>query len=219
MKKLQLAITTAVCLLAFAAIGSAQTPYIDYLGYGWETGGYPPSDPDDVLEFTCVADFIDPAFEIDLSGLELTFHIHGLVSTGEVDLGGGNTMVSFTGGQLDIYMDNNMDADWGTFPPNTVSPATFTNGILFFSGPFTSYNMYIGSTGSGSYEGTLDGVAGWVLNNICSDCAYTWGGVFDGSTGAQIPDGYDLQMDGVFEIDGSVAGETQTWSDVKALYR
>ena len=206
-------------VLALPVAAAAQYANIDYLGYGWETGGFPPSDPGDLLVFTGVADGIDPLFGVDLSQYEVSFHVYDLVSDGGTAIGGGYTMTSYTGGMLDIYLDDSPDADWGINPPNATSPSTFTDGVLFFRGAFLDFTIYMGPDGSGSYEGHLDGLAGQVLQEICANCAYTWGGSFTPDSGAQIPEGYDLQMDGVFQLDQSVGDAATTWSQVKSLYR
>jgi hypothetical protein len=73
--------------------------------------------------------------------------------------------------------------------------------------------------GGGSFEGTLNGLGGEILGDLCTDCAYTWGGTFTQETGADIPAGYDMQMDGELLIEGSVANEFETWSGVKNLFR
>ncbi len=206
-------------LLALASLpAQAQYADIDYLGYGWETGGFPPSEDGDVLVFTGVADLVDPVFGVDLSQDELSFHAYDLVGTGEVDIGGGYTMIAYAGGMLDIYLDDTPDADWGIDPPNATSPSTFTDGILFFRGSFLDFAIYMAPDGSGSYEGHLDGLAGQVLDDVCADCVYTWGGAFAPAAGAQIPQGYDLQMDGVFQLDEAVADRPTTWGAVKSLY-
>ena len=79
-------------------------------------------------------------------------------------------------------------------------------------------SVYVNLVGNGAFEGALDGLDGEILSEVCYDCAYTWGGTILKGTGAQIPDGYDLQVDGVFELDGAVADEQSTWGDVKSLY-
>jgi hypothetical protein len=203
----------------FSIPASAQVPAIDYVGFGWESSSLPPSVAGDELVFVGVADDIDPLFGVDLGAVELTFHVYDLISTGEVDIGGGNSMISYTGGTLDIYKHDAMDADWGVFPPNATAPSTFANGDLFFCGAFSSFTIFFTATGAGSFEGLLDGVAGELIGDVCNDCAYTWGGIFTAGTGAQIPDGYDFQLDGVFEVDPAISNVDATWSGVKRLYR
>ncbi len=210
------ALVIGLALMAVPALG--QVYAVDYLGYGWETGGMLPSDAGDELVITCISDNVDPAFGVDLGTEELTLHIFGLVSTGQQDMGG-YYVVNYTGGTMEIYEDPAMNADWGINPPNPTSPSTFSDGSLFFRGSFTSFTMYFDAAGtSGSFEGNLDGVDGSIINAYCSNCVYTWGGAFSMGAGAQIPEGYDLQMDGTFEIDSAVDNETTSWGSVKALF-
>lgn len=205
-----------VALFALPAFGQASA--IDYYGFAWEDGGFPPSNPGDVLIFTGVGNAADPVFDVDLGAEELTFYMYDLVSTGEVPLGGGAVMVSFVGGYLEIYRDAGQNADWGIAPPNPTSPSTFVDGTLFFQGSFNSMTMFMGADGSGTYEGTLDGLGGTMIDDVCTGCVYTWGGNFYGPSGAQIPDGYDLQIDGIFEIEEAVSTEETSWGSVKALF-
>ena len=90
MKKIfaRVGVLSAMFALAVAAPALAQNPTIDYYGFAWEDGAFPPSNPGDVLEFCGVATFADALFGVDLGADELTFRIYGLVSTGEVDLVG-----------------------------------------------------------------------------------------------------------------------------------
>lgn len=207
-----------LALVAGAAVpATAQIASIDYLGYGFETGGFLPSQAGDELVLTCVADNVDPLFGVDLGSTELTFHVYGLVSAGEVDMGG-YTMINYSGGTLDIYDDPAENAAWGVSPPNPTSPATFSDGTLFFRGNFTAFTLYMTAAGYGSFEGNLDGVAGTMIDGNCSGCIYTWGGTFTQDAGAQIPSGYDMQVDGVFEIDSAVSSEAASWGSVKALF-
>ncbi|MBU0743643.1 hypothetical protein KKG45_01715 [bacterium] len=211
-------LATAIALVVLATSVLAQNPAIDYIGYAWETGGLLPSDAGDELIVTAVATGADPIFQVDFGVDELTFYMYGMISGGETPIGGGTVMINYSGGYLDIYRDPAQNADWGVDPPSAVSPGTFTDGALAFRGAFISLTFFYAAGGSGAYEGTLNGLDGEVLDDICADCAYTWGGSFTLDAGAQIPDGYHLQMDGVFELDGSVSNETSTWGGVKALY-
>jgi len=216
-KSILILATLAMAGLAVPALG--QAPAIDYLGYGWEDGGFPPSDPGDVLYVTCVGVSADPVFGVDLGTEELTVYIYGLTSTGGVDIGGGTIMVNYTGGYLEIYRDGAMNADFGVNPPNGTAPSTFMDGELFFKGEFIDFVAFLGPTGGGSFEGNLNGIGGSMIDSVCNGCAYTWGGEFTTDAGAQIIEGYDLQIDGVFEIEEAVPVESATWGNLKALYR
>ena len=205
-------------IIAFAMPAFGQASAIDYFGYAWETGGFPPSDPGDMMTFTGVGDFADPIFGIDFGVEEVTFYMYDLVSTGAIDVGGGTLMINYTGGFLEIYRDAAMNADWGIVPPNPTSPSTFIDGTLFFKGSFNSMTVFLNPAGDGAYEGTLDGIGGTMIDDVCTGCVYTWGGSFTPPSGAQIPDGYDIQIDGVFEIEEAVSTENASWGSVKALF-
>ncbi len=207
-----------VLVVAFAIPAFGQASAIDYLGYAWETGGFPPSDPGDVLVFTGAGNAADPVFGVDLEAEELTFYMYDLVSTGSVDIGGGTLMINYTGGYLEIYRDAAMNANWGIAPPNATSPSTFVDGSLFFQGSFNSMTVFLNPGGDGSYEGSLDGIGGTMIEDVCTGCVYTWGGNFTPPSGAQIPEGYDIQIDGVFEIEEAVSTEDASWGSVKALF-
>lgn len=188
----------------------------DYLGYGYETGGFLPSDAGDELVFTCVSTWVDPVTGADLTSVEVTIYVYGLISDGETVDGSGNTIVTYTGGKLEMYVDPSQNADWGTNPPNATTPTTFSDGILLFEGDFTSFVIGIQPDGSGVYEGSLDGLAGTMLDSGCADCGYTWGGAWTVEAGAQIPAGYDLQVDGKLDVLESVSSREESFGSLKA---
>lgn len=98
-------VAVLLVLTAFAAPGLGQNPEIDYVGYAWETGGFLPSDFGDVLYMTASAGLIDPIFGVDLGTEEVTFYMYDLVSQGEIDMGGNNVLINYTGGFLEIWRD------------------------------------------------------------------------------------------------------------------
>lgn len=202
-------------LLSLSSIAAAQVAIIDYIGFAWEDGGIPASNPGDVLAFTAIATQIDPIFGVNLLTEEVTVYVSNLVSTGEFDVGGGINLVGYSGGSIEVWADASMDHDWGINPPNA-QQGTFTNGSLLLGGNFTSFSLVLDSTGAGSFEGYIDGVGGTVAN-ACTDCAFTFGGAF-GPDIAQMPDGYHLQIDGVLEVDESVNTQRTSFGAVKALY-
>ncbi len=191
----------------------------DYIGYGYETGGFLPSDAGDELVFTAVATAANPVTGADLGIQEMTFYAYGLISDGQTVDSSGNTTVNYTGGKLKVYLDGSQNADWGTNPPNTTSPSTFSDGALLFEGDFTNFVIVIQADGAGAYEGNLDGVAGTLLDSTCSECGYTWGGAWTTDAGAQTIDGYDLQIDGKFDLLEAVPTETDSWGAVKSTFQ
>ena len=75
-------------LAVLALVGTAipalgQAPMIDYVGYGWEDGGFPPSNPGDMMYYVAIGQSADAIFGVDLGTEELTVYIYDLVSTGD----------------------------------------------------------------------------------------------------------------------------------------
>lgn len=203
-------------LLSAPALAQDPTSNIDYLGFAWEDGGILPSAVGDVLCVSAVGVTIDPIFGVPIDGSnEVTIYISGLVSTGEVDMGG-FTMIGYNAGHIEVYADSPVDHDWGVFPPNA-ELNTFLNGTLLFEGDFTDFTLFLTDLEAGSYNGNIDGIGGTIAE-ACVDCAYTFGGAFGKGAGAQLPDGYHLQIDGTLEVLDSVPTVDQSWGAVKALY-
>lgn len=212
-------LATGLILMTAFAGQSALAAVVDYVGFGWETGTIEISEPGDELAMAFVVTQIDAIFGVDLNLSEATIYIDGLVSQGEVTSNDGVTSITYSGGTLHLYADPSFDSDWGTDPANATVPGTFVNGDLIFSGSFTSFTL-VNRPGGGAFEGYLNGTGGSALDGACTGCAYTFGGTFDNSsTGAQIPAGYDLQIDGLLDVESAVAVETITLDGLKQLYR
>ena len=214
-------LTVAMALLANSAL--AQNAIIDYQGYAWETGGLPPSNAGDVLSVVGVVDAIDPRFGVNFGLEEVTVYASNLVSLGQVNLGGGVLSISYSGGNLDLYRDPARNHDYGVNPANATAPSTFVDGALFLGGTFDSFFLFFDTTsGSGAYEGDVvfnsgSGLA--ALNQIQAN-GYTFGGVLsDAAAGGNVPAGYDLQVDGVIEVEVIVGVEEKSWGAVKSLYK
>jgi hypothetical protein len=214
---------TLVVLLAVGTLAFTTTAQgveiTDYLGFAWETGGFPPSQSGDVFSFVGVSDWADPLMGVDLNTEEVTFYVHDLVSMGQLadNPQPGWTTTYYSGGVLEMYRDAAMNADYGINPPNGTVPSTFTDGTLLLSANFTSFAISIDPFGNGSYGGAADGTGGELITS-CTGCIYTWGGSFTVDAGAQLPEGYDIQMDGILDIDSAVPAPTQAWGALKAKY-
>lgn len=220
-RKLPALTALAVCLAVGAA--GAENAIIDFQGYAWETGGFPPSDMDDVLSIVGVVDSLDPRFNINLALTEVTLYATDLVSQGQVDVGGGVLAVSYSGGTIELYDDPTRDHDYGIDPPSATAPPTFVNGTLFLGGTLDQFSLFLDTTsGSGAYEAWCHFNAGTglaTLNQIDAD-GYTFGGVLTSTAvGQNIPQGYDLQVDGLIEVFVRVSVEPKTWGSVKEMYR
>lgn len=211
------------CALLIGGSAMAQNALIDFQGYAWETGGFPASVADDVLSIVGVVDSLDARFGVNLAVDEVTLHVTGLVSAGQVDIGGGILSISYSGGTIDLYRDPARDHDYGIDPPNLTAPPSFTNGALFLGGTFSSFFLYFDpGSGSGAYEGNCLFTSGSGLTtlNQLNASAYTFGGTLDANaSGGSVPQGYDLQVDGIVEVEVIVGVEPRTWGSVKEMYR
>ncbi len=213
--------TLALLLLATVAMAaqSAGAAVVDYVGFAWETGGFTDSQPGDELSVATVVTQIDPLFQVDLGTGEATLYMEGLASMGAVvDQATGTITTEYSGGTIALYADPTGNHDWGTNPPSITVPGTFTDGDLVFAGEFTSFVLIQQSSGSGIFQGTINATGGSALAGPCVDCAYTIAGTFNDLTGANIPAGYDLQVDGLLDVESAVGVETLNWGSLKQLF-
>jgi len=221
MKKLSLLPVAAALLLAGSA--AAQNALIDYQGYAWETGGIPASAAGDVLSFVGVVDNIDARFGINFGTEEVTLHVTGLSSGGQVNLGGGLLSVAYSGGTIGLYRDPSRNHDYGTFPANATAPSTFVDGSLLLGGTLSNFVLFIDTTtGSGAYESSASFTSGSGLTtlNLLQANGFTFGGVLNSAaSGGNNPAGYDLQVDGTIEVEVIVGVQEKTWGAMKNLYR
>jgi hypothetical protein len=215
---------TPIALVAVLVLGLAAPAHgiqiADYLGYAWLSAGFPPTVAGEQFTFVGAADAVDPLAGVNLANEEVTFYISGLeFSFASVnDPAPGWTTYYFTGGMLDMYRDAAMNAETGINPPNGTAPSTFIDGVLMLHASFTSFGMTVDPTGAGSYGGAADGISGELIT-ACAGCIFTWGGSFTADIGAQVPEGYDLQLDGILDIDPTVPVEDQkAWGMLKATF-
>jgi len=195
-------------------VAAEEVVLIDYIGFGVEDGGIPSSDPGDILKVLAIADDIDPIFGVDLNTTEVTLYITDLVSMGALDQGTFD-LIGYTGGHITVYADPSNDAAWDADP--IAAAASFTNGTVLLDGNFASFTLYLNHDDSGAFEGYVDGVGGTISQACAEDCAFTFGGAF-GQGVVQIPDGYNLQVDGVLEVLRAISNDQSSWGAVKALY-
>jgi hypothetical protein len=216
--KVLIVLFVVACLATSA--GAQGVQIADYLGYAWETGGFLPSEVGDVFQFVAVTTDADPLLGVDLGVEEVTFYVYGLTSLGETVEVDGSITVQYSGGTMEMWRDVAMDADFGTFVPSATVPSTFNNGQeLLLNGSFSSFALnYSPTTEGGVYAGVIDAVGGTLVTD-CTGCVFTWGGTFN-----SVPEappgtmGYDMQMDGVLEVDPAVPTREQAWGALKAQY-
>ncbi len=218
-----------VLVMAAGAAFAQPDTMLDFTGLLYESDntpgaiGFPPSDVGDVLAGGGFIQNINPALPWTLDDNEFTFFMSDLVSTGQIDIGGGILQISYTGGTLafasDLFADGGFTAaDYGIDPPNATMQSTFMDGTVVLSGEFTSFSMTFNpATHTGNFEGTVTWTGGADLIEVPSD-GYTFAGTVD-ATNAQIPEGYDLETVGHVNFDPSISVEPSAWGDVKALFR
>lgn len=196
--------TLVVLLALLAPFAPALGTSIDYQGYAYETGGFPPSVAGDTLRIPIVVTTVTADLGFDLTAEELTGWVTELVSTGAQDLGGGVQRIEYSAGRIEIYRDPARDHDFGTSPPNATVPASFTNGAPCLAGSLTDFVLFLdGATSTGAYQGNVVFDAGQCLALLHATRAegFTFGGVIGRAApgGNSIPSGYDLSVDGYLE--------------------
>lgn len=162
---------------------------------------------------------MDPIAGVDLATEEVTYYVYGLTSMGASadDPSTGYTTYYYSGGMLEVYRDAAMNAAYGINPPNGTAPSTFTDGTLLLKGAFTSFAITFNPFGGASYGGSADGLAGELITS-CVGCIYSWGGTYTADVGAQIPEGYDMQLDGILQIDSAVPSPSTDWGTIKSQF-
>lgn len=187
--------------------------------------GFPPSDPGDVLAGVGLITGMDPPLSWSTADFEYTWLLGGLVSTGAYDLGGGEMVIAYTGGTLDVIAQayagpGYTSPDYGIEPPNATSPATFGDGSVYLHGVFTNFMMFFNTTThSGHYEGQLNFTLGSSLGELANPNGYTFAGTVDRTAALTIPTGYDLEAVGHVDFDSTIPVQDSTWGGVKNLYR
>jgi hypothetical protein len=182
---------------------------LDFLGYGWETNAFPPSESGDVLEIPVVVDNLSKALGINLEDEELTGRMSGLVSEGAQELSPGLFLVHYSGGELTFHRDPSQDHDFGVDPPNATSPSTFVNGTLCLRGELQDFRLYYHEpTGAGSMEATVVFTEGECLSALSAldPVGFTFGGFLTRSSNGAVVEGYDMQLDGFLEAEAHDEG-------------
>ena len=218
----------------------ADTFITDYYGFSWETtpsGPYTPLQAGNTYQMTGTIDALLPPLTFNTSTNEYTFVITGGVQVGPAVVAGSGSdfrgpyttyQVTYADGAgFSIYEDpiaGGTHYNWGTFPPNATSPATFTDGTPYLTATSRNWVAYINVYSSGSY-------AGQEIGSFDTDLTFTGGshvgevgGV--GATGynfagltknphASIPAGYKERIDGQQFV---TPVQPSTWGGIKQLF-
>ena len=195
-------------LLACASWARAgERVVLDFQGYAWEQGGFPPSAPGDTLAIPCVVTDLSDILQIDVQAEEVTGWIGGLVSTGSIHLGNGITSTRYNGGDVRFFRDVSTGHVFAPNPPNALVPGSFVDGDLCLGGTLQSFDLFFDTnTGSGAFEARVLFDTGACLDALDALRAegFTFGGVLSRAAAAgTVPAGYDLQVDGLVQAEGS----------------
>ncbi len=210
--------TLFLVLFAMAATSAfAQDTILHMSGNSWETGGFPPSNLGDEFSAVGILNDIEAPLVWDTANYSYTWHVRDASSVGEI-INGTTRIVTYSGGQLTIYVDFlPSNHDYGVNPPNATSPSTFTDGIsMYLDGLFTDFTLtYNHATAQGAFIGTLNFTGGDVFPLLSDPNGWTFGSNIAGFS----PSGYDLEINGDVYLQTSVSVDEQSWGAIKNLYR
>ena len=235
MKKFNLLVCFALLCSATGLAQAQSFEVLNIIGYMYEsdntpgTPGFPPSDAGDVLAGIGFVDNISHPLTWSTADYEYTWVIDGLVSMGQIDLGGGVIRVYYTGGTIDIIADRYLDTGYtmpfyGVDPPDAGAIGSFSNGDAYLSGVFTQFVLTYNTTNfSGNYQGAVTFTLGTNYGELGDMLANPDGMAIAGLVGvgadSTIPEGYDCEADGSIYYDPTIPNEDTTFSNLKNLYR
>jgi hypothetical protein len=214
MKHSALALVIGLASLGLAS-GANAASLIDFQGYSYESGGFPPSNVGDALNFVALVDGLTPPLSWNPAGNEYTLHLTSLTSTGTQQPDPNNIVVNYLGGTLAIHEDSSFNSNPAVNPPNASVPSSYTDGPLYLGGTLTNFTIFFNTQfNSGAFEADVTFSNGGHFSELgAQTTGYTFGGVFIFGT----PQGYDLQWDGQVLLD-PVPVENVTWGAVKNLF-
>ena len=181
-------------------------------------------------------------------GTEYTMYWNGLTTAGgttesmfpnSVTGPGRRYVTAYSGGTFEIYEDSPRDAITAATiaanPPGGAVPANFTNGTLFLSGTFSSFQSTVtraaldntgsfGGSSIGNYAFNTGGGSGSASALVASYGPGTLGTGWCGkypttAPGGCVPNGYTAHPFGKFDIPVVTDVQSTTWGAIKQLYR
>lgn len=179
--------------LAAAAPAGAYPLLIDYTGFSWNQSVG--------LQTTFNAVGVVDDFEPDVpnQSATYTFYLSNLHLSSVQDLGGGYILKDYSGGDFQLFQStdpSNEGYDYGTFPTNLTSPSTFTDGMYWLGGSFSSFSLLVDTTrGLGNFSGTGAYDGGAYYGQLGDDTLFTFAGLTK-AAGSGVPAGYEYRVDG-----------------------
>jgi len=187
-------IAAALVGVILAAAPSDALPLIlDYTGFGWRSPGQGSSE-----NFEAVG--VVNGFSLDVNDPQevYTYHLSDLVLESVTNHSSTVRSMIYSGGSLDIYRSTGPDNRWydyGTNPANPTSPSSFTDGVLWMGGDFSSFSIYYDdSLMMGVMDATGSFNAGEYTGAHGQDY-FSFAGL-TARPGSGIPQGYSYRMDG-----------------------
>jgi hypothetical protein len=142
---MRIATVLAAILVLFApALSLAGSVIMNDNGFLYVSGGFPIGAPGDQLAGVGFVSSTTPPLSGDLTQNELTWSFNGLILADQFTFGT-TVYTNYMGGTIKLSLDPSMNGNYGTYPPNATSPATFEDGEQFLIGTILtakmSYNM------------------------------------------------------------------------------
>lgn len=166
---------------------------LDYTGFSWTYSAAPSTESFEAVGvvngFSVPVNDPDEVYTYHLSGLTLESEIHHSATV--------RSMI-YSGGLLSIYRSTdpgNRWYDYGTNPANPTSPSSFTDGVLWMAGGFSSFSIFYDDS---ALLGIMDATGSFNTGEFSGAHGQEYFS-FAGLTarpGSGIPAGYEYRMDG-----------------------
>jgi len=217
-------VLVAVVLVLAASFAFADDFLADFYGYDyWSPWTAPSGAPGDCYNSVGYTPAVNPVFlTFDYAVNEYTYSLQS-VCLSTVDTVGTHVILEFTGGTLDLYCDpltGGTTADFGTNPPNAVSPSTFEDGDCVLGADLATMQIVIDTTtGNADLFGSLDFVRGSQLGNLPANQRNGWTLAGLRAAAPGIPAGYSWQVDGQLFLQAPVPVQDESWGSIKSRFQ
>jgi hypothetical protein len=205
-------------LLLMAVPASADTIY-NFLkqGYGYIEGNTPGSLAGGVGLLEPLQPE-NPPFNFDYTGYQVTWVIKDMVLTSYSQVSIFRNY-QFAGGTIGIYEDADFDLNYGASPATGI--ATGSDGTAALTGAMsTAVILWNTMTNTGTFNGYCTFTGGSRLGQLGDLAMLEWQ-IFDGlsaNTGVNVPPGYQSRWAGRIFTTETVATESSSLSQIRALY-
>jgi hypothetical protein len=189
------AVLVLALLFTFPTHTLASSVIMSDNGFLYVQGGFPLGAQGDLLAGVGYVSSTVPPLNTDLSQNELTWSIGGLILADQFQYGA-TVYTNYSGGTIKISLDPMMNGDYGTNPPNAISPATFEDGEPFLIGTIVTTRMTYNTV---RQNGVLQALVNFTNGTALPDLPQPNGNIVEftfGPDDPNIPTGYVLQVIG-----------------------